>query len=109
VNLRWVGGSEGLPSMVVGIIKIELRIPGSSSLKAKRSVVKKVIERTRSRFNVSVSEVDKQDVYSRSVIGCTMVGSDQRYVNGAIDKILDFVEGMAVADILSETVEIINL
>ena len=95
--------------MVVGIIKLELRIPGSSSLKAKRSVVKKVIERTRSRFNVSVSEVDKQDVYSRAVIGCTMVGSDQRYVNGAVDKILDFIEGMAVADVLSETVEIINL
>ena len=91
--------------MVVGIIKLELRIPGSSSLKAKRSVVKKVIERTRSRFNVSVSEVDKQDVYSRAVIGCTMVGSDQRYVNGAVDKILDFIEGMAVADVLSETVE----
>ena len=95
--------------MVVGIIKLELRIPGSSSLKAKRSVVKKVIERTRSRFNASVAEVDKQDVYSRAVIGCVMVGSDQRYVNGAVDKILDFIEGMAVADVLSETVEIINL
>jgi uncharacterized protein YlxP (DUF503 family) len=95
--------------MVVGIIQLELRIPGSGSLKAKRSVVKKVIERTRSRFNVSVAEVDKQDVYSRAVIGCAMMGSDQRYVNGAVDKILDFVEGMAVAEILSETVEIINL
>jgi len=95
--------------MVVGIIKLELRIQGSSSLKAKRSVVKKVIERTRSRFNVSVSEVDKQDVHSRAVIGCAMAGSDQRYVNGAIDKILDFIEGIGVADILSETVEIINL
>jgi uncharacterized protein YlxP (DUF503 family) len=95
--------------MVVGIIQLELRIPGSSSLKAKRSVVKKIIERTRSRFNASVAEVDKQDVYSRAVIGCVMVGSDQRYVNGAVDKILDFVEGMAVADILSEKVELINL
>jgi len=95
--------------MVVGIIKLELRIPGSRSLKAKRSVVKKVIERTRSRFNVSVAEVDKQDDYSLAVIGCARVGSDQRYVNGALDKILDFVEGIAVADILSETVEIINL
>lgn len=95
--------------MVVGIIKLELRIPGSRSLKAKRSVVKKVIERTRSRFNVSVAEVDKQDVYSLAVIGFAMAGSDQRYVNGALDKILDFVEGIAVADILSETVEIINL
>jgi uncharacterized protein YlxP (DUF503 family) len=95
--------------MVVGIIRLELRIPASNSLKAKRSVVKKIIERTRSRFNATVAEVDKQDVYSRAVIGCAVVGSDQRYVNGSVDKILDFVEGLAVADILSETVEIISL
>jgi uncharacterized protein YlxP (DUF503 family) len=95
--------------MVVGIIKLELWIPESTSLKAKRSVVKKVIERTRSRFNVTVAEVDKQDVYGRGVIGFAMVGSDQRYVNGALDKILDFVEGLAVAEVLSESVEIINL
>lgn len=95
--------------MVLGVIKVELWIPGTTSLKGKRSVVKKIIERTRSRFNVTVAEVDKQDVYTRAVIGCAMVGSDQRYVNGALDRILDFVEGLAVAEILSETVEIINL
>jgi uncharacterized protein YlxP (DUF503 family) len=97
------------PPMVLGVIKLEIWIPGSTSLKGKRSVVKKIIERTRSRFNVTVAEVDKQDVYTRAVIGCAMVGSDQRYVNGALDKILDFVEGLAAAEILSETVEIINL
>jgi len=95
--------------MVVGVVKVELWIPQSTSLKAKRSVVKKVIERTRARFNVTVAEVDKQDVYSRAVIGCAMVGSDQRYVNGAVDKILDFIEGLAVAEVLSEAIEIINL
>jgi uncharacterized protein YlxP (DUF503 family) len=94
--------------MVVGVVKLELWIPQSTSLKAKRSVVKKVIERTRARFNVTVAEVDKQDVYSRAVIGCAMVGSDQRYVNGAVDKILDFIEGLAVAEVLSEAIEIIN-
>ena len=95
--------------MVVGVVKVELWIPQSTSLKAKRSVVKKVIERTRARFNVTVAEVDKQDVYSRAVIGCAMVGSDQRYVNGAVDKILDFIEGLAVAEVLSETVEFMNV
>jgi len=95
--------------MVVGIIKLELWIPESTSLKGKRSVVKKVLERTRARFNVTVAEVDKQDVHSRAVVGFAMVGSDQRYVNGAVDKMLDFIEGLAVAEILSETVEFINV
>jgi hypothetical protein len=38
-----------------------------------------------------------------------MVGSDQRYVNGAIDKLLNFIEGLALAEIVSENVEIVTM
>ncbi len=95
--------------MVIGVVKLELRIPEGTSLKAKRSVVKKIIERTRARFNVTVAEVDLQDVYRRAVIGCAVVGSDRRYVNGAIDKMLDLIEGIGSAEILSEEIEFMNL
>ncbi|MEW6440705.1 MAG: DUF503 domain-containing protein [bacterium] len=94
--------------MVVGVIELELRIPEIGSLKGKRSVVKKVIERTRSRFNVAMAEVDKQDVHSRAVLGCVVVGSDRRFINEVVDKVLDFIESLAVADILSERIEIVN-
>ncbi len=95
--------------MVVGIIELELRIPECRSLKAKRSVVKKIIERTRARFNCAIAEVEKQDIHSRAVIGCAVVSASSRYVNGAADKILDFIAGMATAEILSEKIEIIQL
>jgi len=94
--------------MVLGIVVLALRIPHCTSLKEKRSAVKKVIERTRSRFNVSMAEVGQQDTYTRADVGCVMVGSDHRYVNGALDKILDFVASMHVADIVSERVEIVH-
>ena len=94
--------------MVLGVIKLELRIPHNDSLKGKRSVVKKIIERTRSRFNISMAEVDRQDVYTSAVIGCAVVGSDQRYVNGAVDKVLDFISGIHVAEIVSESIEVIH-
>ncbi len=95
--------------MVIGTVKIELHIAQNRSLKGKRSVVKKVIERTRSRFNVSMAEVDKQDIHSRAVLGFAVVGSDNRYVNGSVDKILDFIEGLAVAEVISENIEIISM
>jgi len=94
--------------MVVGIAEIELWIPDNRSLKGKRSVVNKVVERTRSRFNVSAAEVDKQDIHSRAVLGFVVAGSDQRYVNGALDKLLDFIAGLAVAEIVSERIEIMQ-
>jgi uncharacterized protein len=95
-------------TMVVGVVELELRIHHSTSLKGKRSVVKKVIERTRSRFNVSMAEVGMQDVHSRAILGCVMAGSDHRYVNGALDKILDFIADMHAAEIVSERMEIIH-
>jgi hypothetical protein len=94
--------------MVVGIVELELWIPEMDSLKGKRSVVKKVIERTRSRFHIAVAEVDKQDVHSRAVLGCAVVGSDRRFINEVVDKVLDFIEGLAVAEVVSERVEILN-
>lgn len=94
--------------MVVGIVRIELRIPHNRSLKEKRGVVKKVIERTRSRFNVSMAEVGHQDVHGRADLGCVVVGSDHRYVNGALDKILDFIAGLHLAEIVSEEIEIVH-
>ena len=95
--------------MVLGVAQLELYIPDNASLKGKRRVVKRVIDRTKARFNVTVAEVDKQDVYSAAVIGCAVVGSDRRYVNGALDKILDFVAGISEAQISSEKIEIISL
>jgi len=94
--------------MVLGIAELELRIPGNASLKGKRSVVNKILERARSRFNVTVAEVDKQDIPSRAVLGFVIAGSDHRYVNGAMDKLLDFIAGLAVAEILSEKIEIMH-
>jgi len=95
-------------AMVVGVLVLELGIPHNDSLKGKRSVVKKVIERVRARFNVSMAEVDKQEIYTRAVLGGAVVGSDTRYVNGALDKILDAVAGMHVADLISEEIEILH-
>jgi uncharacterized protein len=94
--------------MVVGVVRLALRIPHNRSLKGKRSVVKRVIERTRTRFNVSIAEVGEQDAYARADLGCVVVGSDHRYVNGALDKILDFIAGLDVAEIVSERIEIVH-
>lgn len=95
--------------MVVGVAEIEVRIPEVGSLKGKRSVVRKLIERTRSRFSVAIAEVEKQDVHSRAVIGLAVVGNDRRVVNGVLDRVIDFVEGLAIAELVAERVEILNL
>jgi len=69
-----------------------LALPGIGSLKAKRSIVKGVIGRLQSRFNVSVSEVDHLDAHQVAVIGMAVVANDSRFVEQQLDAILNFMK-----------------
>ncbi|OEU50442.1 MAG: hypothetical protein BA872_02190 [Desulfobacterales bacterium C00003060] len=95
--------------MVVGICTIVLRIPGNTSLKGKRSVVKRVVTRLQNTFNASVAEVGANDTCQRAEIGIAFVGNDRRWINSRLDKILNFVESMQVAEIIDSDMEIISL
>jgi uncharacterized protein YlxP (DUF503 family) len=72
--------------MVVGVLRLTLYIHGASSLKDKRQVVRKVTDRLRSRFNVSVAEVGENDVWQRAVIGISAIANDHSFVNEVLDK-----------------------
>src|SRR2546425_643912 len=67
--------------MVVGTLRMELHLPASHSLKAKRSVVNHVKERLRTRFNASVAEVDNQDLWQRATLGVAKI-----WVSGTISR-----------------------
>jgi uncharacterized protein YlxP (DUF503 family) len=60
--------------VVVGVIRAELHIHGSASLKEKRAVLRRIKDRTRSRHNISVAEVDFQDLHQRAALGFAAVG-----------------------------------
>lgn len=95
--------------MVIGIATIVLRIPGNTSLKGKRKIVKGVIVRLQNTFNVSVAEVGANDNHKRAEIGMAFVGNDRRRINSKLDKALNFVETMQVAEIIDSEMEIISL
>ncbi len=96
--------------MVVGVLKIKLRLPGVTSLKEKRGVVKSLVEKTRHRFNASVAEVGKNDDHLTSEVGITVVGNDQSFVNSMLDKILDAFEESALgrADVVDTELELVQ-
>ena len=78
--------------MNVGVAKITLRLAGSFSLKDKRRVVNSVRERVRSKFNVSVAEVDQNDAWQTAVIGITCVSNNVRHADQTLDNVLSFIE-----------------
>jgi uncharacterized protein YlxP (DUF503 family) len=90
--------------MVVGILRLTLYIPGASSLKEKRQVLRKVVDRLRARFNVSVAEVGDNDVWQRAVVGIAAVANDHSFVNEVLDKCAR--DAGNIAEIINREMEI---
>lgn len=95
--------------MVVGICQIRLIIQDACSLKAKRSVLKSILDRVRNRFPVSVAEVGDQDLWQSSIIGFCTVSNEQQVVHTAIDNVVDFIEDLCLAEVNVAHIEIITL
>ena len=78
--------------MVIGLCTIELHLPASNSLKDKRSVLKSVIRRIRNEFNVSIAEVDDQDVWRSALLGVVTVSNDRAYAHGLLTQVVNWIE-----------------
>jgi len=95
--------------VVVGVCQVDLLIPGNASLKGKRKVLRKIIDRVKNRYNISISEIGDNDLWQRSQLGLSVVGNDSRHINSSLDKIINFIDGMNVAEIIRSEIEIINI
>ncbi len=77
---------------IVGLCTIEFHIPGATSLKAKRSVVKSMLDGMRQKFNVSAAETEYNDLWQRAEISIACVSNSQPHVDSSLNKIVDWVE-----------------
>ena len=78
--------------MHVGVCIIDLRLPGNGSLKGKRRVVKSMVTRITREFNVSVAEVEDQDLWQRAVLGVACVSSSASYAHGQLERVVQWIE-----------------
>ena len=92
--------------MVVGTLRVEIHLPASDSLKAKRSVLNHLKERVRSRFNAAVAEVDHQDLWQRATIGFAVVGGEAGILDRVLRDILSAVESEVRLQVLDYQIEI---
>ncbi len=86
--------------MVVGAMRFELMLPGCTSLKEKRMVVRSLKDRISHRFKVSVAETAHQDVWTRAQIGVAVVANDGGHAEEVLDKVDRMVQQEARALIL---------
>lgn len=77
--------------MLVGLLTIHIHLQGLDSLKGKRRIVKSLIERLRSRFNVSAAEIAAQDSKQLAIAGIAVISNDGSHLDEQLDKIVRFI------------------
>lgn len=78
--------------MVIGVLQVELSLPGSHSLKDKRRLVKSLLDRLHNDFNVAAAEIDAQDNHRQAHLAVTCVSSESRHANQILSHIMSAVE-----------------
>lgn len=93
--------------MVVGLCTVELFVAGSRSLKDKRQVLHSLKDRLRDKFNLSIAEVDGQDLWQKAVLGMACVANDGGYVNRVLEQALNVIRGMPAVEIVRAKQELL--
>jgi uncharacterized protein len=94
--------------MVVGVLRLELRIPESHSLKGKRSVLRSIKARVQQKFNVSIAECEEHDLWQRAILGVSQVGADEPHVDSCLRAVVTFIEDLQLAEVGEERIEFLH-
>ncbi len=95
--------------MVVGIGIVDIFIAESRSLKEKRAILRSVLSRTKNKFNISIAEIEEHDNWKVARIGFSLVGNDRGFVNSKVDKVIQFIEHLNLAEVINSKIEISNV
>ncbi len=78
--------------MVIGVLRVELSLPGSHSLKDKRRLLQSLLARLHNEFNVAAAETDYQDNWQRAQLAVACVSSEGRHADQILSRVITTVE-----------------
>ena len=94
--------------MVVGVCKVTLMVPESHSLKEKRMVLRRIKDRVHNKFNCAIAEVGDQDEWQSAQLGYAVVSNEHGFTQAMVQKVLQFIEDLAVAKITDDEQDYMN-
>ena len=93
--------------MTIGFCRLVLYLPESGSLKSKRNILESIKIRIRNKFNVSIAELDDNDLWQRSVLGVAIVANESRYANQVLSKVVRQVQADGRVELIDHSMEMI--
>jgi hypothetical protein len=93
--------------MVVGLASIDIHIPESGSLKGKRHILKRIKDRVKNKFNVSIAEVDHNELWQRTTLGVAVVSNRKQFANQVLSEVVDLINKENGVQIIDYSIELI--
>ncbi len=95
--------------MSVGILTLQIQLPGCKSLKEKRSRLKPLITRLHREFNVSVAELDRQDDWDEAILGCALISNENQSTQSSLHTIIHWLDrNWPDITLVDDHIEVIN-
>lgn len=93
--------------VIIGSVIVKIYVPSVHSLKEKRMIVKSLIGKVRNKFNISIAEVNDNDIHQTIVIGFACVTVSTKHANSIIDTVLNFIDNNTEGDVIDIVREIL--
>lgn len=93
--------------MWVALCRLTFALPGNRSLKGKRQVVRRVVDRLRSKFHATAAEVGDPEVWSEAAIGFALVSPSRRFAEGMAENVLGHIEDLMIAPLREVELEVV--
>lgn len=93
--------------MVIGVCTVDLYLPTAQSLKDKRRIIRSAVERIRSRFNVSVAEVEHQSLWGQAKIGLAVVSNQSVFAEQVLNAAVRVFDNYPEAEVTQVSFELL--
>ncbi len=93
--------------MTIGILRLELFIHDSNSLKEKRMVLHSIKARLRNNFNVAVSQIDDEDKWQKTTLAVVGAEKNRNNMNSILSNVVNFIEELNAVDLINYEMELI--
>ena len=94
--------------MMVGVLRLQLMLPGTASLREKRAVLRRLLDRVRGRFHISAAEVSEHELPQSAVVGFSTVGADGAKVARVLDRVAKFIETSGLVEVTAVEQEVVR-
>ncbi len=93
--------------MIVGILTIEIHMSEAHSLKEKRFILRSLKDRIRNKFNVSISEIDANDLWQRCVLGVACIANETKIINQTLDRVKNTILNTPTVELIDSRMEML--